>query len=82
VSLDNGTANREPHAHSSLLGGVESIKNPFHALRVKTNPRVLHRNPHLVGLIVLRPDDQFPRPVSNSAHGFDPVHDQVKYHLL
>ena len=33
MRLENGTANGKPHAHAPALGGVESIKNPFHALR-------------------------------------------------
>jgi hypothetical protein len=82
VILDNGAANREPYPHAPALRGVESIKNSFHALSVKTNPRVLDRYPHLVGLFVLRSDEQLSRPPSNTAHGFGPVHDQIKHHLL
>src|SRR5215475_11801560 len=37
VILNNRATDRQPHPHSLCLGGVESIKDPFHVLWVKTH---------------------------------------------
>src|SRR5207244_13655946 len=77
--LNNRATDRQPHPHSLRLGGVESIEDPSHALRVQANARVLHCNTHLIDLTALRSDDQLSRSVSNRAHGFDRIHDQIKH---
>ena len=46
--LNDRTADRESHAHAVGFGGVERLKDPTDLVGVKTGPRVLNRDLHLV----------------------------------
>src|SRR5467141_2726361 len=82
VILDDGTADRKPHAHASRLGGVKSVEDVRRAFGVEAYSRVLNRHACLTALDPLCLDDQHSRPISHPAHGFDRIHHEVQHHLL
>ena len=78
VILDDGTADRESHAHACRLGRVEGIKDFLYALFIQTNARVPDFNSHLATFVVLRLDDQLAGSAFDRTHGVDAVHNKVE----
>src|SRR6516165_8311792 len=42
MSMDDGAANRQPHACSTRLRGVESVEDPIEMRRIDARPRIAH----------------------------------------
>jgi len=79
--LDDGAADRQPHAQASRFGGVERVEDPLHRLRVEPDARIAHGHAHPLGLGSCS-DHQLARVVLRVAHGLDPVHDEIQHDLL
>src|SRR3954471_6372887 len=82
VRLDDGTGDRQSHAHPVGLGGEEGIEQLMHILGIDANPIVPHLYPHLAVFVLARPDQQFTAAVGNGCHGLDAVDRQIHDHLL
>ena len=82
MGLNNGTADGESHAHAARLGGVERVKDLAYVFGSRPGPRVFDRYLHLIRINVPGGDQQFPWPLTYTAHSFDRIHDQVQHHLL
>jgi hypothetical protein len=54
VLLDDGTADREAHPHTTALRGVERLEHAVRELRVNAGARVLHRDADAI--VCLRPE--------------------------
>ena len=81
--LKNGTADRESHAHAGGLRGVERLKDPCLPCSGQDPARSLRRSPAPDPHQCCRVrDNQFPWPLTYSAHRFDRIHDQVQHYLL
>src|SRR5271166_6120743 len=42
VSVDDGATNRQTHACSTGLGGIEGVEDPFDIRRINTRPGIAH----------------------------------------
>ena len=84
MGIDDGPADRQPHAHAAGFGGVEGLENTIEMFRIDPWPGIAHRHEDAVRLVRFGADQQLPGPSSTQtdAHGFDRVQDQVQYHLL
>src|SRR3954453_23499218 len=82
VRLDDGTADRQSHAHPVGLGGEEGIEQLMHILGIDANPIVLYLYQHLAVFALARPDQQLTRTVGNGCHGLDAVDRQIHDDLL
>src|SRR5262245_48642358 len=56
VRLDDGAADREPHAHPIRLGRVKGLEEPLPTLRVQSNTAVLHGHQYRARVVGLGAD--------------------------
>src|SRR5712664_1284266 len=50
VRLDNGAADRQPHAHAAGLGGEEGTKELVNRVRIDADAGVLHGDPDVIAV--------------------------------
>src|SRR4051812_39227969 len=67
MCMDDGPADRQPHARPTGLGGVEGLEDLIEMLRINPRPGIAHRHDDAC-LILLCADQQFPCPLLNRAH--------------
>ncbi len=82
MGFDNGTANRQPHAHAVLLSGKEGIEQSIHLLGPDAYPGVPDCHQNLVCSVGSRPDPELAGIRRNSRHRLDAVHNKVDEDLL
>src|ERR1700722_303153 len=56
MGRDDGAANREPHADSARLRGVERLEHPLEMICVYPGTGVPHRHEEVIGLVFLGAD--------------------------
>src|SRR5262245_58929833 len=72
MCMDDGAADRQPHARSTGLGGVEGFEDAIEMLRINARPGIAHRHDDPC-LILLCADQQLPCPLLNRAHCFSRI---------
>src|SRR2546427_6107102 len=82
VGLDDRPADREPHAHSTGLGGEEGIEQARDLIFIESDTHVLHGHENRVRCVGLRSDDQVARPTTHPFARLDAVHQQIEDALL
>jgi len=82
VSIDNRSADRQPHPHPAGFRGVESLENALEIFRTNPRPRVAYRHEDFLCLILFRADQQLSCSRLNRAHCLNRVQDQVQDDLL
>ena len=80
VSLNDRTADGEPHANATLFGGVERMKNTIEVFFAQPHSGVLDGNFHAVGMH-RRFDAQLFLSILHLLHRFDGINDQVEHRL-
>src|SRR5215471_1676610 len=69
MSLDDGAANRQPHACSTGLRGVEGVEDPIEIRRINARPGIAHGHEGAC-MVLLGADQQLTRSLLNRAHCF------------
>ena len=82
MAVDDGPADRQPHAHAAGLRRVEGFENPLEVLRIDARSGIAHGDADPARLELLGADRQLARSLLHGAHGLDGVQDQVHDHLL
>jgi hypothetical protein len=82
MCLNNGSADREPNAHTIVLRAVERSEEPVGGLGSETDAGILYGKPNVLGAIPLRLNQQLPRSIFNFPHRVDGVAKQIYDHLL
>src|SRR5215470_2046927 len=72
MCMDDGPADRQPHARSTGLGGVEGLEDSIEMLRINARPGIAHRHDDAC-LILPCADQQLPCPLLNRAHCFSRI---------
>src|SRR5215467_13271804 len=72
MCMDDGPADRQPHARSIGLGGVEGLEDSIETLRINARPGIAHRHDDAC-LILVCADQQLPCPLLNRAHCFSRI---------
>src|SRR5215813_10621422 len=81
MSIDDGTAYRQPHPCSTGLGGVEGLEDAFEMRRINTRPGIAHGHEDAC-LVLLGADQQLSCPRLYRNHCFSGVQDEVQQDLL
>src|SRR6516162_5656130 len=82
MCLDDGSTNREAHAHAIRFGCKERTKQFILYFWIDTGSQVLHRDDDFFGSIACRSDQELPRSVGSVRHCLDSIHDEIDDHLL
>jgi hypothetical protein len=82
MGTDDGPADRQPHAQSAGLCGVESLENALDMFRIDARSGIANRDEDAISLSPFGADQQLPRPCLDRAHCFDGVQYQVQDDLL
>src|SRR5215472_3465678 len=69
MSMDDGAANRQPHACSTGFRGVEGVEDPVEIHRINARPGIAHGHED-ARLALLGADQQLSRSLLNRAHCF------------
>src|SRR6516162_11714784 len=72
MSMDDGAANRQPHARSTGLRGVEGVEDPVKIRRMNARPGIAHGHEDAC-LILLGADQQLSCSLFNRAHCFSRI---------
>src|SRR6516225_9651192 len=67
MSMDDGAANRQPHACSTGFRGVEGVEDPIEIRRINARPGIAHGHEDAC-LILLGADQQLSCSLFNRAH--------------
>src|SRR4051812_36370462 len=81
MSMDDRAANRQPHACSTGLRGVEGVEDSIQVRRINARPRIAHGNEDAC-LILLCADQQLSRPLLNRTHCLSRIQNQIQHDLL
>src|SRR6516165_12222080 len=81
MCMDDGSADRQPHARSTGLGGVEGLEDSIEMLRINARSGIAHCDEDAC-LILLCADQKLSRPLLNRAHCFSRIQDEVQHDLL
>ena len=81
MSIDDGTAYRQPHPCSIGLGGVEGVEDPIEMRRINTRPGIAHGHQG-ARLVLLGADQQLSYPHLYRAHCFSRIQNEVQQDLL
>jgi hypothetical protein len=81
MTLDDGSADREPDAQAVRFGRVIRLENPLNRGRVEAGTRVLNRNDG-VRRITHGSNGEIARAVDRTAHRLYRVDDQIEHNLL
>ncbi len=82
MRLNDGTGDRQPHAHAGCLRRDECVKYQAHVPAAQPRSAIRHSHPRLLRIHPFGPDDQFTPPIHDQLHGFNAVDDQIYQHLL
>src|SRR5215470_12879831 len=72
MSMDDGAANRQPHACSTGFRGVEGVEDPVEIHRINARPGIAHGHEGAC-LILLGADQQFSCSLFNRTHCFSRI---------
>src|SRR5215471_14121912 len=72
MSMNDGAANRQPHACSTGFRGVEGVEDPVEIHRINARPGIAHGHEGAC-LILLGADQQFSCSLFNRAHCFSRI---------
>jgi len=81
MSINDGTADREPHPRSIGLSGVECLEDVLDMRGIDTGPQISHCHEDTCRVPLSR-DRQLSRPRPDAAHRFNRVENQVEHDLL
>jgi len=73
MGIDDRPADRQSHAYSAGLRGVESLENAIEMVRINARPGIAHGHENATGLALLAADQQLSWPRLDRAQGFDRV---------
>ena len=82
MCLDDGTADREPNAHTIVLRTVERFEEPIGGLGSEADAGILYGEPNVLGTIPFRLNQQLPRSIFNFPHRVYGIAKQIYDHLL
>ena len=82
MRLDNGSADREPNAHTVVLRTVERFEEPVSGIGSKADAGISHDKPNVLVTIPFRSNEQLPRSIFNFLHRVDGIAKQIDDHLL
>ncbi len=82
MCLDDGTADREPNAHTVVLRTVERFEEPIGDLGSEADAGISYCEPNVIGTISFRLNQQLPRSIFNFLHRVDGIAKQIDDHLL
>ena len=82
MRLDNGTADREPNAHTVVLRTVEGFEEPISGIVSEANAGILNNEPNVLGTILFCLDQQLPRSIFRFPHRVHGIAKQIYDHLL
>src|SRR2546422_7737476 len=82
MRVDDGAADRQPHAQTAGLRGEEGAEQPVDGVPVDPDARVLHGHQNLIAAVRPRANHQLRRPVPDGRHRLDTIHHEVDEHLL
>src|SRR5580704_13638946 len=82
MCLDDRSTDRQTHADALHFCRVERIKYPGRMFRIYTHARILDEDDDTVRRLLLCSNAQDLRPISDNAHRFHGIHDQIQNHLL
>src|SRR6516225_8607695 len=72
MSMDDGAANRQPHARSTGFRGGEGVEDPIEIRRINARPGIAHGHEDAC-LILLGADQQLSCSLFNRAHCFSRI---------
>ena len=81
MGVDDGPADRQPHARSAGLRGVEGVEDPLEMRRIDARPGIAHSHEDAC-LVLLGADHQLSCPLLNRAHCFSRIQNQIQQDLL
>ena len=81
MCLDNGSADREPYAHTVVLRTVERLEEPVGRLGSEADAGIQNPEQNVLGTIPFRLDQQLPRSIFNFLHRVDGIAKQIDDHL-
>ena len=82
MSLDDRAADRQPDTHTPALGCIEGFEHPFEILRIDAGPGILRAQTDMIVSFPPGSDQQLPRAVVNTNHGFRSIAEEVQDDLL
>src|SRR5580704_581893 len=82
MCLDNGSADREPNAHTVVLRTVERFEEPIGVIGNEADAGILHDKPNVLATIPFCLNEQLPRSVFNFPHRVHGIAKQIYDHLL
>src|SRR5262245_22650448 len=82
MCLDDGSTNREAHAHAIRFGRKERAKQFILYFWIDAASHVLHCDDDFIDSIAFRSNQELPRRVGSVRHGLNPIHDEIDDHLL
>src|SRR5262249_10288567 len=72
MSMDDGAANRQPHACSTGFRGVEGVEDPVEIRRINAGTGIAHGHAGAC-LVLIGADQQLSCPLVDRAHGFSRI---------
>jgi hypothetical protein len=75
MSVDDGSADGQPHPRAIDLRGVKRLENALEMLGIDARAGITHRHQESIWLGLLRADQQLPLAGLNGAHRFNRVQD-------
>src|ERR1700722_11942378 len=82
MCLDDGTADREPNAHTVVLGTVERFEEAISGIGSEADAGILHDKPNVPATIFFRLNLQLPWSIFNFPHCVYGIAKQIDDHLL
>ena len=82
MCLDNGSADREPNAHTIALRTVERFEESIRGIGSEADAGILHAKPNVLATIPFRLNEQLPGSIFNFPHRVYGITKQVYDHLL
>jgi hypothetical protein len=82
MCLDDGTADREPNAHTVVLCTVERFEETIGSIGSKADSGILHNEPNVHGAVPFRLNEQLPRSIFNFPDRVYGIAKQIYDHLL
>src|SRR3984893_13476465 len=76
--FDDRTADGQPDAHSTALGGVKGLKELVHDVGLEAHPDILHRQAHTIAFVTISSDEKLPRTIVHADHRVSGIAEQVQ----
>ena len=82
VSFDDGTTNRQTHAHAVIFGRVKCVEDFFYVARIEADANVAYGQPSVISMLSFGCEQELPRSIVYVAHRLRSVANEVKDDLL